>query len=89
MTESMESRLSSSGTSGFGTLQLCDKVNDLLSRLGETPENFTGRIFFMMCNDISCGTKDNEEECVVHARLVSLNARKFGKRTTVIYWSWF
>ena len=32
---------------GFTTLQLCGKVNDLLSRLGETPENFTGRILFL------------------------------------------
>ena len=29
---------------GFTTLQLCGKVNDLLSDLGETPETFTGRI---------------------------------------------
>ena len=31
---------------GFTTLQLCGKVNDLLSDLGETPETFTGRILF-------------------------------------------
>ena len=63
---------------GFDTLQLCDKVTDLLNRLGETPENFTGRILFMsMFNDISCGTKDNEQECLAHARLVSLYARRF------------
>ena len=31
-----------------------------------------------MFNDISCGTKDNEKECVANARLVSLYARKFG-----------
>ena len=30
-------------------------------------------------NDISCGTKDNEEECLANARLVSLYARRFGK----------
>ena len=43
---------------GFDTLQLCDKVKSLLSRLGETPETFTGRILFMsMFNDISCGTR--------------------------------
>ena len=65
---------------GLDTLQLCDKVKSLLSRLGETPENFTGRILFMsMFNDISCGTKDNEQECLANARLVSLYARKFGK----------
>ena len=52
----------------------------LLYRLGETPENFTGRILFMsMFNDISCGTKDNEEECLANARLVSLYAKRFGK----------
>ena len=31
-----------------------------------------------MFNDISCGTKDNEQECPANARLVSLYARKFG-----------
>ena len=46
---------------GFNTLQLNDEVKRLLYRLGETPENFTGRILLMsMFNDISCGTKDNE-----------------------------
>ena len=29
--------------------------------------------------DISCGTKDNEKECLANARLVSLYARRFGK----------
>ena len=49
---------------GFTTLQLCGKVTDLLSRLGETPETFTGRILFVsMFNDISCDNKGNEEEC--------------------------
>ena len=64
---------------GFTTLQLCGKVTDLLSRLGETPETFTGIILFMsMFNDISCGTKDYEEECVVNAKVVSILAKKFG-----------
>ena len=64
---------------GFTTLQLYGKVTDLLSRLGETPENFTGRILFMsMFNDISCGTKDNERECLANAKVVSKNAEKFG-----------
>ena len=65
---------------GFDPLQLCDKVKSLPSRLGETPEKFTGRILFMsMFNDISCGTRDNEQECLANARLVSLYARKIGK----------
>ena len=49
---------------GFTTSQFCGKVTDLLSKLGETPETFTGRILFMsMFNDISCDGKGNEEEC--------------------------
>ena len=65
---------------GFNTLQLSDEVKSLLYRLGETPENFTRRILFMsMFNDISCGTKDNEKECLANARLVSLSARRFGE----------
>ena len=39
---------------GFNTLQLCDKVQELLSGLSVTPEKFTGRFLFMsMFNDIS------------------------------------
>ena len=32
---------------GFTTLQFCDKISDLLSSMGQTPESFTGRILFM------------------------------------------
>ena len=47
---------------GFTTLQLCDKISDLLSSLGQTPETFTGRILFLsMFNDISCDRKDNKD----------------------------
>ena len=64
---------------GFTTLQLCDKISDLLSHLGQTPESFTGRILFMsMFNDISCDKKDNEEECVANAKVVSILAGRFG-----------
>ena len=34
---------------GFTTMQLCGKVNDLLSSLGEEPETFTGR-FLCQCS---------------------------------------
>ena len=64
---------------GFTTLQLCGKVNDLLSDLGEAPETFTGRILFMlMFTDISCDRKGNKEECLANAGLVKVLARKFG-----------
>ena len=29
---------------GFTSLQLCDKISNLLSSMGQTPETFTGRI---------------------------------------------
>ena len=49
-------------------------------QIGRNTGNFTGRILFMsMFNDISCGTKDNDKECLANARLVSLYARRFGK----------
>ena len=63
----------------FTTLQLCGKVTDLLSRLGETPETFTRRILSMsMFNDISCDRKSNKEECLANARVVKVLAKKFG-----------
>ena len=63
---------------GFTTLQLCGKINDLLSDLGETPETFTGRILFMsMFNDISCDRKGNKDECLENAETVKVFARRF------------
>ena len=60
-------------------MQLCGKINDLLSDLGQTPETFTGRILFMsMFNDISCDRKGNKEECLANAGVVKVLARKFG-----------
>ena len=61
-------------------MQLSEEVKSLLLRLGETPENFTGRIIFMsMFNDIiSCGSKDDKKEYEADAQLVSLYAKKFG-----------
>ena len=57
-------------------MQLCGKVNDLLSDLEEAPETFTGRILFMsMFNDISCDGKGNEVECVANAKVVSILAK--------------
>ena len=61
---------------GFTTLQLCHKVQEVLSRLSVTAEKFTGRIIFMsMFNDISCRSKDNKKECESNAHLC---AKRFG-----------
>ena len=60
-------------------MQLCDKISDLLSDLGQTPETFTGRILFMsMFNDISCDRKGNKDECLANAEVVKVLARRFG-----------
>ena len=64
---------------GFTTLQLCDKISDLLSNLGQTPATLTGRIPFMsMFNDISCDRKGNEDECLANVESVKQLARRFG-----------
>ena len=64
---------------GFTTLQLCDKISNLLSDLGQTPETFTERILFMsMFNDISCDRKGNKDECLANAEVVKVLARRFG-----------
>ena len=64
---------------GNTTLQLCGKVTDLLSNLGETPESFTGRILFMsMFNDIFCDRYDNKDECLKNANSVKTFAGRFG-----------
>ena len=81
MTVSMESRRKFEWNifPGFTTLQLCGKVTDLLSDLGQTPETFTGRILFMsMFNDISCDRKGNKDECLANAGVVKVLAKKFG-----------
>ena len=58
-------------------LQHSPKVTVL--RLSGTPENFTGRIFFMsMFNDISWRYKDDKNECEANVRIVSLYSKKFG-----------
>ena len=64
---------------GFTSLQLCDKISNLLSSLGQTPETFTGRILFMsMFNDISSDRYNNKNECLNNADFVKTFAKRFG-----------
>ena len=64
---------------GFTMLQLCDKISDLLSSMGQSPETFTGRILFMsMFNDIFCDRYDNKDECLRNANIVKTFAGRFG-----------
>ena len=69
---------------GFTTLQLCDKISDLLSSMGQTPECFTGRVLFMsMFNDIFCDRYDNKDECLRNANIV----KTFAGRQGIGQWS--
>ena len=64
---------------GFTSLQLCDKISNLLSSLGQTPKSFTGRILFMsMFNDIFCDRYDNNDESLKNADFVKTFAGRFG-----------
>ena len=58
---------------GFTTLQLCGKVT-----VRRNTRNFHRKnLFLTMFNDISCDKKDNEEECLANAKVVSIRAKKF------------
>ena len=63
----------------FNSLQLSEKGNGLLYRLGDTRKFQRKYSIYVDVQRHFRGTKDNEEECVVNARLVSLYARRFGK----------
>ena len=64
---------------GFTSFQLCDRINNLLSSVGQTSETFTGRILFMsMFNDIFCDRYDNKVECLKNANIVKTFAKRFG-----------
>ena len=63
---------------GFTTLQLCNKVQEFISKMSEKPEEFTGRNRCVpMPNDIPWWSQDNEQECELSANLVSIYARRF------------
>ena len=62
---------------GFTTLQLCNKVQEFMTKMGD-PSQFKGRIVFMsMFNDIIWGSEDNEQECDANATLVSIFVKSF------------
>ena len=54
------------------------KSKSSCQKMSKQPGEFTGRIIFMsMFNDISWRSKDNEQECELSAKLVSIDARRF------------
>ena len=69
---------------GFTLLQLVDEVQKFTNKMSD-PAQFKGRIIFMsMFNDITWGSKGNEQECIANATCVSLFAKKVYSRTLVI-----
>ena len=65
------------------------KVHELLLRLSETPENFTGRIIFMsMFNDISWRTQDNEKRMRIKCSARFSLCKKIFTRKMVILRTW-
>ena len=72
---------------GFATLQLCNKVQEFMSKMSEEPEEFTGRIIFMsMFNDISWGSEDNERGKKISTRKMVIH-RTWIRKEVVLY-SW-
>ena len=58
-------------------LQLVDEVQKFMNKMSD-PAQFQGRIIFLsMFNDIIWRIKDNEQECVANATLVSVFAKRF------------
>ena len=59
-----------------------------MNKMGD-PEQFQRRIIFMsMFNDIIWGIKDNEQEFIANATLVSLFAQKISSKTSIIPRNW-
>ena len=74
---------------GFTTLQLCTKVQELMSKMSATPEKFTGRIIFMsMFSGISSGSKENQQECESSAQPRFSPCKETWSRTMVIPRTW-
>ena len=74
----------------FTTLQLCDKINDLLSYLGQTPESFTGRTLLMsMFNWHLLRQKIQQKWMLGKCRSRESTCEKIWYWPMVIYWTRF
>ena len=61
----------------FTTLQVVQEVTKFMNKMS-APGQFQGRIVFMSTlSDITWRIKDNEQECITNATLVSLFAKRF------------
>ena len=74
---------------GLTTLQLCSKVQELLSRLSVEPENTLEGLSSCRCSTTSHGDlKTIKKECESSAQFVFLYAREIFSRTMVIPRAW-
>ena len=61
-------------------MQLVQEVQKFMNKMSDLNQ-FQGRIIFTSTfNDIKWGTKDNEQECIANATLVSVCAKRFPAR---------
>ena len=75
---------------GFTSLQLCDRISNLLSSLGQSPETFTRRILFMsMFNDISCDRKRQQRTMFKRCRLCENVCKEIWNWSMVFHWTRF
>ena len=73
---------------GFTTLQLVDKVQEFMNKMGD-PAQFQRRIIFMsMFNDIIWRIKDNEKGMYCKRRMCDFIWKKISSRTLVIPRTW-
>ena len=56
---------------GFTTVQLCNKVQKFIVKMGHP-----AHIFMSMFNEIIWGTQDNEQECIANATLCVFTCKK-------------
>ena len=63
---------------GFTTLEILNKIQNMMAALKCEPEQFQGRIIFMsMFNDIVWRTPGNEDNCMANSLNVATCARRF------------
>ena len=76
---------------GFTTLQLCDKISDLLSSIWDKHQNLSQEefLFMSMFNDIFCDRYDNKDECLRNANYCENICWKIWYWSMVIYWTRF
>ena len=72
---------------GFATLQFCNKVQELMTKMDDPSQLKRRTVFMSMFNDIIWGSEDNERECITNVTLVTLFAIKIPAGRWSVLWS--